>query len=838
MSVFSRSSRRPRLRRLTAAVAAAAVATVIGGVAHASSVDTAVVDTTIPTGSVTVAPGASTPITINLSVTGSQVGTATFQVNRNFALSGGAFTGSNPQTFTVNPQAGGDTTTFSTTGTIAVAAGQASGTFTLAVGAINITNSNQTGAKLTLGNASSYSVTVAQTNTAPHVSVGGVTNGASYEFGSVPAPSCTVTDAEDASPSASPQNSSITGPLSSYGLGSRTTTCSYTDGGGLTDSASATYSIVDTTKPTLNTPGSQSLEATGPSGATATWDAPTGSDNVALASGSPSCDVASPHTFDLGSHTVNCSATDVAGNTRTGSFTITVTDTTGPSVVAPSDVTAEATSASGATVTYSGASASDTHDGALTPTCTPASGTVFALGNTTVTCSATDSSGNTGSATFGVHVVDTTPPSVTVPTDMTVEATSPSGANATFVVSASDTVDGAITPTCDHDSGDAFDFGTTVVTCTATDAHSNTGTNSFSVTVADTTDPELDGHGNETAEATGPNGATVTYTKPGASDVASTTVAVDCLPPSGSTFALGTSTVTCTATDEHGNTADGTFDVTVQDTTPPTVTVPSDKTVEATSPSGATVSFAASASDLVDGALSATCSPASGSTFALGDTTVTCSSTDSHSNTGSSTFNVKVQDTTGPTLHLPANINALATSAAGAAVSYTATADDLVDTSVTPTCTPASGTTFAVGTTTVNCSATDDSGNTTTGSFTVTVSFGWNGFFAPVDNNGVLNTIKGGQTVPLKWNIPNGSGGWISSLDVVRSIKYGDFTCAASAPTDDVETTATGGTVLRYDTTANQYIYNWQTPKTAGKCYKVTVTLTDNSTHSALFKTK
>jgi hypothetical protein len=330
----------------------------------------------------------------------------------------------------------------------------------------------------------------------------------------------------------------------------------------------------------------------------------------------------------------------------------------------------------------------------------------------------------------------------------------------------------------------------------------------------------------------------VTYTKPGASDVASTTVAVDCLPASGSTFALGTTPVTCTATDEHGLTSEGSFDVTVQDTTPPTVTVPADKTVEATGPSGAAVTFTASASDLVDGTTSVSCSPVSGSMFALGDTTVTCSSTDTRSNTGSSSFNVKVRDTTGPNLHLPANINALATSAAGTTVSYTATADDLVDTSVTPSCSPISGAAFPVGTTTVNCSATDDSGNTTTGSFTVTVSFGWNGFFAPVDNNGVLNTIKGGQTVPLKWNIPNGAGGWISSLDVVRSIKYGEFACAATAPTDDVETTATGGTVLRYDTTANQYIYNWQTPKTAGKCYKVTVTLTDDSTHSALFKTK
>jgi len=88
-----------------------------------SSVDVAVVDVTAPTGSVTLAPGESGPITINMTVTGNQVGTATFKVNRDWSLSGGTFTGSNPHTFTVPPRAAQDPpTTFSTTGTVTVAA--------------------------------------------------------------------------------------------------------------------------------------------------------------------------------------------------------------------------------------------------------------------------------------------------------------------------------------------------------------------------------------------------------------------------------------------------------------------------------------------------------------------------------------------------------------------------------------------------------------------------------------------------------------------------------------------------------------------------------------------
>lgn len=129
-------------------------------------------DVDAPTGSVTLAPGATDDISINLSVTGNQAGTATFKINRDWSLSGGSFTGSNPQTFTVPPRAGGDpATTFSTTGHVTAAAIQSpGGPFTLSVAAFDITNSNPTGAKLGTGSASTYQVTVsAPADTTPPV---------------------------------------------------------------------------------------------------------------------------------------------------------------------------------------------------------------------------------------------------------------------------------------------------------------------------------------------------------------------------------------------------------------------------------------------------------------------------------------------------------------------------------------------------------------------------------------------------------------------------------------------------------------------------------------------
>ena len=85
-----------------------------------------------------------------------------------------------------------------------------------------------------------------------------------------------------------------------------------------------------------------------------------------------------------------------------------------------------------------------------------------------------------GSGFFTVTVTDTTAPVVTPPADVTVEATGPAGAPATFAdATAADIVDGPLAATCDHASGDTFPVGVTTVTCYATDAHGNTGTATF-----------------------------------------------------------------------------------------------------------------------------------------------------------------------------------------------------------------------------------------------------------------------------------------------------------------------------------------------------------------------
>ena len=157
------------------------------------------------------------------------------------------------------------------------------------------------------------------------------------------------------------------------------------------------------------------------------------------------------------------------------------------------------------------------------------------------------------------------------------------------------------------------------------------------------------------------------------------------------------------------------------DVVPPDLTTPADTMVEATGPAGAPYDFVVSAIDDIYGTVAVDCVPASGHTFAFGTTTVACSAADGQGNVASASFNVTVQDTTAPVVTVPANVTI---GQKDGSYTFTASAIDAVDGSVTPVCTPPSGTTFAKGKTTVVCGATDARGNAGSASFIVTVKGG------------------------------------------------------------------------------------------------------------------
>ena len=413
-------------------------------------------------------------------------------------------------------------------------------------------------------------------------------------------------------------------------------------------------------------------------------------------------------------------------------------DTTKPTLNLPANITQEATGANGAAVTFT-ATADDANPAHPAVTCSPASGSTFAIGTTTVNCEATDAAGNKATGSFTVTVADTKAPTLAPHDDITgVEATGPDGATVNYTKpNASDAVDPSPTVTCTPASGATFPLGNTTVNCTAKDAAGNeSAPSSFTVTVVDTTAPALDPHDDVTAEATGPDGATVNYTKPNASDAVDPSPTVTCTPASGATFPLGNTTVSCTAKDAAGNeSAAKTFVVKVQDTTKPELTLPDNITEEATGPNGNVVTYSASAEDVVSGSVNVDCTPASGSTFAITTTTVNCSATDAAGNEATGSFTVKVQDTIAPSnIQFVGNINDLDSFFFGSVPNApTCTATDGGSGLNAAGCV-VSGHSNLVGTHTLKATATDKAGNTATKEITYTVK-AWTtkGFYSPVD---------------------------------------------------------------------------------------------------------
>lgn len=229
---------------------------------------------------------------------------------------------------------------------------------------------------------------------------------------------------------------------------------------------------------------------------------------------------------------------------------------------------------------------------------------------------------------------------ITIHAPASVEATGPDGAVVSYNISgvpALPQVNAWMDVFCQPLSGSVLPIGTNRIRCV--------GHRSFPVApgqrddvyfsradavveVTDTTPPHLGQGIDVTLEATGPTGAAATFAVPAATDIVDQDVDVTCIPAPGSPLPFGATTVSCTAIDDYTNQAATSMTVRVVDSTAPTLTLPTGISATATGPDGAVVDFDATARDLVAGVVPTTCSPASGSTFPLGDTVVTCTASD------------------------------------------------------------------------------------------------------------------------------------------------------------------------------------------------------------------
>lgn len=662
-------------------------------------------------------------------------------------------------------------------------------------------------------------------------------------------------------------------------------------------SCTFTLTVLDTTPPTIFCPGN--LLRTVPTGTTefsfSTEDPGPGTPTINASGGGTVTGVRSDNTpavldengnvvtsavvhdlggpYPAGTTAILWTVTDAGGRTASCSQSIIIVsadDRDPVTISCPANVTVNAPSGS-CEATVSAATLG-------TPTTNPSDSNIvvvaqrsdgqslsdpFPAGTTQITWKATDElNGNHSTCIQNVTVTagggaDTTPPVLTVPANLSLTTSSCSlilddelgaaEASDTGACGGSVTISRTGVP-----AGFVFTTGTTTITYTATDAGGNTTTGTQLVTVTESpsvlptitapadlsvnTGPGATSCGtvvNDAALGTAianDNCAGVTVTRTGV--------------PAGNLFPKGSTTVTYTATDRSGNTATDTQVVTVTDNTGPTITAPADVSVN-TGP-GATscdtvVSNLGTPTTADNCAVDTVSRSPSGDTFPVGTTDVIWTVTDTSGNTATATQHVTVIDNTPPVVTPPANITVflpLNTTATSMVVNYPnpATATDNCPGTLNISYSPASGSTFPVGTTTVTASTTDAHGNPGSAMFTVTVLYNFAGFFQPVDNLPTLNKVNAGRAIPVKFSLSGNKGLDIFAAGSPYTVS---INCDGTVPQTDIEETVTaGGSSLIYGGN-DQYHYVWKTEGSwANTCRQLVIKLNDGTEHKANFKFK
>ena len=441
---------------------------------------------------------------------------------------------------------------------------------------------------------------------------------------------------------------------------------------------------------------------------------------------SDNCSVASigvsPSNFtcaNLGPNLVTLTVTDASGNVSTASANVTVVDNSLPTITAPANM-AVGTDATTCTATGVALGTPVTADNCTVASVTNDAPAAFPKGITTVTWTAADAAGNVATATQTVTVTDNILPTITAPAAVSV-STDPGQCSATSVLLGTATAADNCSAVVTNDAPATFAKGATTVTWTATDASGNIATATQVVTVTDTEKPTISAPA-AMAVSTDAGQCAATGVNLGTATAGDNCTGVVVSNDAPATFPKGTTTVTWTATDAAGLTATATQLVTVNDNELPTITAPATVTVSTNAGQCSATGVAlgnATAGDNCTGAVVSNNAPA---TFPKGVTTVTWTATDASGNVATATQLVTVNDTERPVLGSLANLSVSAPATqCGAAVTFAPTATDNCA-GATVVASPASGSTFPVGTSTVTVTATDASGNTSTGSFTVTVN--------------------------------------------------------------------------------------------------------------------
>ncbi|WP_042249910.1 HYR domain-containing protein, partial [Jejuia pallidilutea] len=203
-----------------------------------------------------------------------------------------------------------------------------------------------------------------------------------------------------------------------FGLGDTTVTWLITDGSGNTTTCTQTVTVTDDENPTITCPAniSVNIDAAACDVSTVNLGTPITDDNCSVASVTNDA----PSTYPLGDTIVTWTVTDGSGNTATCTQTVTVIDNVDPTISCPANISVSADaglcSASGVNL------GTPTTSDCVVSTVTNDAPSTFPLGDTIVTWTVTDSSGNSASCTQTVTVTDDENPTITCPADVSVTA--------------------------------------------------------------------------------------------------------------------------------------------------------------------------------------------------------------------------------------------------------------------------------------------------------------------------------------------------------------------------------------------------------------------------------
>ena len=263
-----------------------------------------------------------------------------------------------------------------------------------------------------------------------------------------------------------------------------------------------------------------------------------------------------PISYEFGTTIVTWTVADISNNTSTSEQEVHVIDTTLPTVIVPNDIQIEASSIDANIVEFGSAEASDLVEISSITNDAPE---VFPLGETIITWTTTDTSGNSASDTQIISVIDTTSPIIEQPEDIIVNASSKS--TNTVVLDSISVIESISDVNITNNAPLYYEFGETLVTWTATDTSGNSASSTQIISVIDTSSPQLTIPQNIIVDAVN----TTNFIEIGLAFVEdiiddSPTITND----APEVFPLGETIITWTTTDTSGNSAFDTQIISVQ----------------------------------------------------------------------------------------------------------------------------------------------------------------------------------------------------------------------------------------------------------------------------------